>query len=103
MLEMVDLLAPQLVVFPYLNAGVVLGSFTEFNAAYHAWKQADDAFYTSRITRALIALYTALAEFPVVPLNVEPADTRFRGELITQIRRLRFKFVQLNSAEVVNR
>jgi hypothetical protein len=99
MLEMVDSLAPQLVVFPYLNAGVVLEAFNEFNSAYHAWKQADDARATGRIARALIALYTALAEFPIVPLNVQPADARIRGELITQIRRLRSIFAQLNSAE----
>jgi hypothetical protein len=98
MLETVDLLAPQLVIFCHLNAGVVLAQFTQFKTDYQAWKQVSDAWLTSRIARSLIALYTALAAHPVVP--VESAnDTRLRGELITQIHRLRSKFVQLNSAE----
>ena len=79
------------------EAGVVLAAFTQFKTDYQAWKQMSDAWLTSRITRSLIALYTALAQYPVVP--VDPADIRIRGELVTQIRRLRSKFVQLNSAE----
>ena len=96
MLEMVDSLAPQLVIYPHLNAGVVLAQFTQFKTDYQAWKQVSDAWLTSRISGSLIALYTALAAHPVVE---SANDTRLRGELITQIHRLRSKFVQLNSAE----
>lgn len=97
MLDLVGDLTPHLVIFPYFNAEVVLAAFTQFETDYQAWKQVNEAMLTSRITRSLIALYTALAQYPVVP--VDPADILIRGELVTQIRRLRSKFVQLNSAE----
>ena len=63
----------------------------EYLKRFKAWKGPDEIKLTCRIKHALIALYQAGEQLP----KDEPADSKIRVELATQIARLRSKLAQI--------
>ena len=95
LLVALPLILSNLVVSSSITPGSFLSVANKFVADFKAWKIVDEARLTTKITRALIAMYDCNIELAPDDEN----GIRLLAAMKEQVRRLRGKFVQLHNAQ----